>query len=81
MKKKVFIGRLTDYERRNSSYYGNPKYYGEFESENGETFRGITKTDAACAYGFLNEREAVRKVTYHTTKTGNTIIDYIEILK
>ena len=78
MKKKTFTGKLVRYERRNNSYYGNPKYYGVFENENGEILEATTATDASCAYGFLNYPEDVRTVTYHTTRTGNNIIDYIK---
>ena len=78
MKKKTFTGKLIRYERKNNSYYGNPKYYGVFENENGEILEATTATDANCAYGFLNYPEQNRTLTYHTTRTGNNIIDYIE---
>lgn len=81
MKKLTFTGKLIDYERRNSSQYGNPKYYGVFENEKGETLEATTATDASCAYGFLNYEKNERTVTYHVTRTGNCIIDYIDIHK
>lgn len=81
MKKKTFTGILIDYEALNCSYYGNPKYYGVFENEQGEILKARTATDAACAYGFKNDITAPREITYHTTRTGNNIIDYIKILK
>ena len=77
MKKKIFKGKLLRYERKNNSYYGNPKYYGVFEDINGNILCATTATNASCAYGFLNYLEDVRTVTYHTTRTGNNIIDYI----
>lgn len=80
MKKLTFIGKLVNYERRNSSVYGNPKYYGEFEGKNGEYFNGVTATDSSCAYAFTNQPEKERKVDYHITRNGNVIIDYITIL-
>lgn len=81
MKKIKFVGKLVDSERRNSSYYGNPKYWGYFENdETGETLSGTTASNAACAYGFLNSIEKKREITYHITRPGNTIIDYIKIL-
>lgn len=52
MKRKEFIGKLTYYERLNCSYYGNPRFYGEFTSESGEMLIGKTAVNAACAYGF-----------------------------
>lgn len=82
MKKLTYIGKLVDYERRNNSYYGIPKYYGYFENEEtSETLAGITATNAACACGFLNNLECNREVTYHVTRTGNVIIDYVKIIK
>ena len=80
MKKKTFVGKLVRYEHRNCSYYGNPKYFGVFENENGEILKATTASNASCAYGFLNYQDRVREITYHTTKTGNNIIDYINIL-
>lgn len=80
MKRKEFTGKLSDYERLNCSCYGNPRYYGVFTNERGETLVGKTATNAACAYGFLNYQNAPRKVTYHITQNGNIIFDYITVL-
>lgn len=80
-KKYEFTGYLTKYVRRNNSYYGNPCYWGEFTNEAGECLQGKTASNAACAYSFLNKKDNPRKVTYHLTKKGNTIIDFIEILQ
>ena len=77
MKKLQFTGKLTSYERKNNSINGNPKYFGVFKNENGEILKATTATDAGCAYSFLNNREAEKVITYHETKTGNYIIDYI----
>lgn len=81
MKRKEFIGKLSYCERLNCSCYGNPRYYGVFTNERGETLVGKTATNAACAYGFLNYQNAPRKVTYHITRNGNIIIDFITVLK
>lgn len=81
MKRYEFIGHLDYYKRLNSSYCGNPAYYGEFTNSNGETLSGRTASNAACAYGFLNQIEQPRKITYHVTRTGNVIFDYVDILK
>lgn len=78
MKRKIFIGKLIHHERRNNSYYGNPKYYGVFQNEKGETLAGTTATNASCAYGFLNYPDKEKTIEYHITKTGNVIIDYIK---
>lgn len=81
MKRKEFIGKLSYCERLNCSCYGNPRYYGVFTNERGETLVGKTATNAACAYGFLNYQNAPRKVTYHITRNGNIIFDFITVLK
>lgn len=80
MKRKEFIGKLAHYERLNCSRYGNPRYYGVFTNESGETLVGKTATNAACAYGFLNYQNAPRKVIYHITQNGNIIFDFITVL-
>ena len=77
MKKLQFTGKLISYERMNNSEYGNPKYFGVFENENGDTLKATTATDSGCAYGFLNNQHETRIIEYHETKTGNYIIDYI----
>lgn len=81
MKKQTFKGKLIGYERLNNSVNGNPKYWGVFENENGNKLIGKTGTDSACAYAFLNEREKIRIVEYHETRTGNIVIDYITIME
>jgi hypothetical protein len=80
MKRKEFTGKLSYYESLNCSRNGNPRYYGVFTNESGETLAGKTATDAACAYGFLNYQNAPREVTYHITRNGNIIFDYITVL-
>lgn len=77
--KKEFTGKLVTYELKNNSYYGNPKYYGVFVNEKGEVLTATTATNASCAYCFLNSQDKERTIIYHTTKTGNNIIDYINI--
>lgn len=77
MKRKEFIGKLSYCERLNCSCYGNPRFFGVFINERGETLAGKTATNAACAYGFLNYQNAPREVTYHITRNGNIIFDYI----
>lgn len=80
MKRKEFTGKLSYCERLNCSCYGNPRYYGVFTSESGKRLAGKTAMNAACAYGFLNYQNAPRKVTYHITRNGNIIFDYITVL-
>ena len=79
MKKQTFTSKLIHYERKNNSYYGNPKYFGIFQNEQGETLTATTAINASCAYGFLNYQDKERTITYNTTKTGKNIMDYIEI--
>lgn len=81
MKRKEFIGKLSYYERLNCSCYGNPRFFGVFTNESGETLAGKTAFNASCAYGFLNYRNARRKVTYHITRNGNIIFDFITVLE
>ena len=78
MKHFTFTGKMKSYERRNCSCYGNPKFWGVFEDNNGNLLEGTTAADASCGYSFLNNREAGKVITYHETKTGNIIFDYIE---
>lgn len=80
MKNYTFRGYLKDYKRLANSVYGNPCYYGYFEDADGFWLNGKTASNAACAYEFLNYQEAEREITYHVTKSGNAIIDYIKIL-
>ncbi len=77
MKKLTFTGTMIRYERRNNSYYGNPKYMLVFENENGDYLIGTTASNASCAYSCLNNPQSIKNVEYHITKIGNTIIDYI----
>ena len=77
MKKLQFTGKITRYERLENSEYGNPKYFGVFKNENGDTLKATTGTDASCGYSFLNNQNETRTLDYHETKTGNYIIDYI----
>ena len=81
MKRKEFIGKLTYYDCLRCSCYGNLRFYGEFTSESGEMLIGKTAVNAACAYGFLNYQNAPRKVTYHITRNGNIIFDFITVLE
>ena len=81
MKKLTFTGTLTYYKRLNCSIYGNPAFYGEFENKHGEVLRGRTASNAACSYGFLNYEDRPREITYHVTRTGNIIFDYIKVLE
>ena len=61
---------------KSTSYYGNPSYWVTFETDNG-VLTAYTATDAACGYGCRNYLGGSAEITYHRTRTGNYIIDYM----
>lgn len=72
------IGKIKGTAYRNTSYFGNPSYYITFENEEGETIKGYTAPNAACAYGCTNsELREFACIVYHVTKGGKVIIDNI----
>lgn len=80
MKRTKISGcKLVWLKRGNSSIYGNPSYYADFETPDGEIISGKTARDAACAYGINNYGYGRRLATieYYETRTGNIIFDYI----
>ena len=78
MKQIVIKGRIISTRYKSTSYYGNPKYYVSFEDENGEYYRGETANNAACAYGINNScYKTSCYITYHVTRNGNLILDYL----
>lgn len=78
MKQIVIKGRIISTRYKSTSYYGNPKYYVSFEDKNGEYYRGETANNAACAYGISNnDLKESCIITFHYTRTGNLIIDYV----
>lgn len=79
IKKQIFTGILTSYNRLNCSVNRNPAYFGSFSNIHGDSISGRTASDAACAYGFLNNQYSVKVVTYHKTRNGNTIIDRLQL--
>lgn len=60
-----------------TSYYGNPSYWVNFTNNNGETLTGYTANNASCGYGCTNFNGKKCEITYHFTRTGNIIIDYM----
>ena len=76
--RKQTIGKIKGTKYRNTSYFGNPSYYILFETETGETIKGYTAPNAACAYGCTNsEFSKFACIVYHITKGGKVIIDDI----
>ena len=72
------IGKIKGTAYRNTSVYGNPSYYITFENEEGETIKGYTAPNAACAYGAKNpDLREFAYIEYHKTKGGKIVIDYI----
>lgn len=72
------IAKIKGTSYRNTSYFGNPSYYIVFEDEKGETIKGYTAPNAACAYGCTNsEFREFACIVYHVTKSGKVIIDNI----
>ena len=72
------IGKIKGTSYRNTSYFGNPSYYILFENEEGETIKGYTAPNAACAYGCTNsEFRKFAYIEFHVTKGGKVIIDDI----
>ena len=72
------VGKIKGTAYRNTSVYGNPSYYVLFENEEGETIKGYTAPNAACAYGCTNsELREFACIVYHITKGGKIVIDNI----
>lgn len=72
------IGKIKGASYRNTSSYGNPSYYINFETETGETIKGYTAANASCGYSCTNsEFREFAYLEYHITKGGKVIIDNI----
>ena len=77
-KRQKTIGKIKGTSYRNTSYFGNPSYYILFENSEGETIKGYTAANAACAYGCTNsEFREFACIVYHITKSGKVVIDDI----
>ena len=73
--------KLVNYERRNNSICGNPSWYVCFDNGT-DSIMGKTASNAQCGYTVENFRDGrICNVTYHITRTGNTIIDGITEVK
>lgn len=69
-------------ERKNNSYYGNPKYQLTLRDvDTMHEFVATTASNAMCAYkiGYSTEHTYIT-ATYHYTQTGNAIITSIDLL-
>lgn len=76
MKSIEIIATITKVEYKNHSINGNPCYWVCFTA-NGFERVGRTATDAACGYGCANHVGREVTLTYHETRNGNIIIDFI----
>lgn len=78
MKTNVFktTAKVLSTQYKNTSYYGNPSYWVTFV-HNGDLITGYTANNAACGYGCSNYNGKLCAITYHYTRKGNVIIDYM----
>lgn len=72
-----FSGQIISKEWLKNSVYGNPRCKLIITNDKGETLVGNTATNAQCAY--IADEGLNALITYHTTKTGNVIIDFINM--
>ena len=77
MKKIKVMAKLVNAIRLNNSYYGNPRYFAVYELSNG-FLKGKTSSDGKIGYTIFNNRDSEKILTYHVTRTGNIIFDYVE---
>lgn len=80
MKRTKISGcKLVWLQSAGGSCDGNPSYYADFLTPDGETISGKTARDASCAYGIRNYEygRILATIEYHETRTGNIIFDYI----
>ena len=86
MAKRVKVyGRLDRIIREGVSYYGNPHYWIKVVTTEGEVIYGKTCVNGAIGYGLTNggvgENARIREWTYHETRTGNIIFDFVSDIK
>ena len=78
MAKSVKVSaKIIDVWHKSVSYYGNPSKWVEFETANGDVMRGFTANNASCGYSISNYEGKECVITYHYTRNGNLIIDYV----
>ena len=78
---KTLNAKILSITRTGHSYYGNPHHYLILQDINGNIYEARTATNADCGYGIRNkgtgENAGIWEITYHYTKTGSMIIDYM----
>ena len=72
-----FSGQIISKEWLKNSAYGNPRCKLIITNDKGENLIGNTATNAQCAY--IADEGLNALITYHTTKTGKVIIDFINM--
>lgn len=78
MKKFVINSFIYSVRYKSTSYYGNPSYYVTFSAEDGGALCGYTASNAACGYSCSNYVNRRAEITYHITRGGSVIIDFIK---
>ena len=77
MKNSIIIAKVLSTSYKSTSFVGNPSYWVRFETKEGEILKGYTATNASCGYGCGNFIHRNCELSYHTTKKGNIIIDFM----
>lgn len=79
MKQRVFEGHIISREWKGCTIYGNPYFRVVATNDNDERLVGQTAYNAQCGYMVREGMNA--QITYHITRTGNVIIDYVKETK
>lgn len=68
--------KILKIERLKNSYVGNPNFWIEAQDDNGNFYKGKTKTNSSIGY-FLDWYSEGKKYNFdfHITKSGNLIFD------
>ena len=79
MKRQKAQFEIIMVERLNCSCYGNPNYKLVLWNEDGDRYVAKTASNAMIGYECHYGWEGTKKTfTYHFTKNGNMILDYVE---
>lgn len=81
MKKQTINARVSRIINKGYSYYGNPHYTVELETENGEHWECKTVVNGSIGYGLTNYCNKFGLFTYHETRNGSIMLDYAENVK
>lgn len=81
MKKQEKIFKIENIERRKLSIYGNPAYSVYMRDCENNLYIAKTASNAAAGYEVSNYLYKNALITYHYTRAGNMIIDYVREAK